>query len=166
MNNNFNLKQYLSEGKLLSEIEVGMGKEDLPFSTPEELADFLNRHKKEFFTEFNEDVIMYVVDAFGPFDVDGENVDAEWFEDNWEHENIKNFIKKYWMKPEMKFEVVNLNTLGGDFPIVIISWPGSDTDADMSGYVWFENIPSSDDPSLENDRVIIFLHRKFWFDYN
>jgi len=29
MNNNFNLKQYLSEGKLLSEIEIGMGSSQL-----------------------------------------------------------------------------------------------------------------------------------------
>jgi len=29
MNNNFNLKQYLSEGKLLNEIEVGMGNSQL-----------------------------------------------------------------------------------------------------------------------------------------
>jgi len=158
MNNDFNLKQFLTEGKLLKESKE-------TFNTPEDLADFLNQHKEEFFNEFNTDVIMYVVDAFGPFDVDGENIDNEWVEDHWDHENIKNFIKKYWMKPEMKFEVVDLDTAEGNFPIVSISWPGSDTDVDMSGYTWFQNTPDTD-TSFGGDKTVNFLGRKFWYDYN
>ena len=167
MENTFNFKKYLSEGKLLKEIEIvrpGDKNTQETFSTPEELADFLNKHKEEFFNEFNTDVIMYVVDAFGPFDVDGEDIDNEWVEDHWYHENIKNFIKEYWMKPEMKFQVVNLGTEEGDFPIVMISWTGSDTDADMSGYTWFQNTPDVD--TSGGDKTVNFLGRKFWVDYN
>jgi len=163
MNNNFNLKQYLFEGTLLNEIEIKINKGEGPFDTPEDLADFLNQHKEKFFNEFDRDVIMYVIDAYGPFESNGEDVDQEWFEDNWENDEVKNFIKEHWMKPEMEFEVTE--SFDGS-PIVIISWPASDTDVDMSGYTWFRNTPYNNDPSLEGDDVVNFLGRRFWYDYN
>jgi hypothetical protein len=145
----------------LNEIEIGMRKEEEPFSTPKDLADFLNQYKEKFFDEFDTDVIRYVIDAYGPFESNGEDVDQEWFEDNWDDDEIKNFIKEYWMKPEMEFKVVDLD----GFLIVTISWPG-DTDTDMSGYGWFRNTPLDDDPSLENNGVVNFSGRRFWYDYN
>ena len=164
MENNFNLKQFLAEGKLLKEDTQSTLKEnnEETFSTPEELADFLNQHKEEFFNEFSEDAILYVIDAFGPFESNDEDVDKEWFEDNWDDDEIKNFIKEYWMKPEMKFQVENLNTPGGDFSIVSINWG---EDVDMSGYTWFQNTPDVD-TSFGGDKTVNFLGRKFWYDYN
>jgi hypothetical protein len=140
-----------------------MNKGEGPFDTPEDLADFLNQYKEKFFNEFDTDVIRYVVDAYGPFENNGEDVDQEWFEDNWENDEVKNFIKEHWMKPEMKFKIIEDPD---GFPIVIISWPASDTDVDMSGYTWFQNTPYNDDPSLEGDKVVNFLGRRFWYDYN
>tara|TARA_R110000782_G_C14563194_1_gene386440 strand:+ start:15 stop:485 length:471 start_codon:yes stop_codon:yes gene_type:complete len=152
----FNLKKYLAEGKMLKEEQENESKET--FSTPEELADFLNKHKEEFFNEFKEDVIMYVIDAFGPFESGDEEADQEWFEGNFGQDNIKNFIKEQWMKPEMRFKVEDYDTGEGVSPIVSISWPGSDTDVDMSGYGWFQNTPG--------DKTVNFLGRKFFNDYN
>ena len=66
------------------------------------------------------------------------------------------------MKPEMKFQVENLNTPGGDFSIVSINWG---EDVDMSGYTWFQNTPDVD-TSFGGDKTVNFLGRKFWYDYN
>lgn len=163
-------KQFITEATRLQKLagiiaESQINENRGTFSTPEELANFLNQHKEEFFNEFDTDVILYVIDAFGPFESNGEDVDVEWFEDNWEDDEIKNFIKEHWMKPEMKFKVVNLDTAAGNFPIVSISWTGSDTDADMSGYTWFQNTPDVD-TSFGGDKTVNFLGRKFWYDYN
>jgi hypothetical protein len=161
-------KQFITEATRLQKLagiitESQLLKENT-FSTPEELADFLNQHKEEFFKKFLKDVIMYVIDAFGPFESNGEDADQEWFEDNWDND-LKDFVKKHWMKPEMKFKRADLDTGEGYNPIVTISWPGSDTDVDMSGYPWFKNTPDVD-TSFGGDKTVSFLGRKFWFDYD
>jgi hypothetical protein len=116
------------------------------FSTPEELADFLTKHKKEYLAEFPEVVKEYVYDKLFL---------------NEETEMSEKDIEKYWMDPDFRF-VVDYDSF--DVPIVSIDWDGAN-DIDMSGYAWFRNNIGNEVEKfpLESNE---FMGRKFWSEFN
>ena len=116
------------------------------FSTPEELADFLTNHKKEFLAKFPFNVKEYVYDKLNRSDYD----------ETEETEMSKEDIEKYWMDPDFHF-IVDYDSF--DDPIVSIDWDGANN-VDMSGYVWFDNNEVNSDEPTE------LMGRKFWIDYN
>ena len=148
-------KEFINEAKrfqklagLINENELN---ENNQFNTPKELADFLNQHKEEFFGEFRDTVIEYVIDAM--YEQQDIQEDFENIINNWD--KYENSIKQYWMKPDMLFNEEEMD----DETIVNITYPGS-YNVDMSGYGWFINTPNDYADKID------FLGKVFWQDYN